>query len=355
MRSYNYLFIIFFAGILFIGCEKASPIAPSTNNENRWLIPFEELTAGADRDVIRSIDTPSFTQASQLEDLPEDDLVLGLFFNGEKKAYPHSVLYEHELINDFVDGVPITVSYSPFTGTALAWEREIDGIATEFGSSGLLHYANLMPYDRASESIWSQIQGQCVNGTHIGKQMRKVTLKEISWKKWKELYPESMVHNYDTGFNLLYGPYPFLDYRTDHNFFIFPTPFTDFRLEAKDKVLVVEEFLRTIVFPHKLLSGSKNMLIEKTINGEKVLVVGNAQNNYMAAYKPKTTDGQTLNLMLIEEGPNILRDESGTEFDIFGYAVSGSLEGVQLRMLDQFTGFWFAISNFFPQSEIQQF
>ena len=346
--------IVFIFSFLFMGCDQSSQSVVSTNNENRWLIPFEDLTVGAEKEVIKSIDVPSFTQASLLTELPEDDLVLALFFKGELRAYPHSVLYEHELINDVINGTPITISYSPFTGTALAWVREIEGEVVEFGSSGLLYNANLMPYDRSSGSIWSQIKRQCINGTHFGKQLSVIPLIEISWSSWKELYPESMVHNYQTGYNFLYGPYPFLDYRTDNNFFIFPVPFEDFRLEAKDKVLVVEEFLQTLVFPYKLLEGQNNTLIEKRINGEKIMIVGNAQSQYMTAFKPKTLDGITLELKLIEEGPNILRDEkTGTDFNIFGYATNGSLKGSQLKQLDQFTGFWFAISNFYPNGEIQ--
>ena len=64
------------------------------------------------RDAIPAILDPQFVAP---EDVPaefkEQELVLGLSFNGESKAYPLDVLSHHEAVNDVVGGVPVIVTW----------------------------------------------------------------------------------------------------------------------------------------------------------------------------------------------------------------------------------------------------
>lgn len=62
------------------------------------------------RDGIRPIYEPSFTDASGV-DWPADTQVIGVSADGEAKAYPVSVLGRHEMVNDFIAGDPILVTW----------------------------------------------------------------------------------------------------------------------------------------------------------------------------------------------------------------------------------------------------
>lgn len=75
-----------------------------------------------DFDAIRPIYEPEFLQPSQvelLEDdalisenlLEKDDLVLGVAWDGEAKAYPIWVLWTREMVNDELAGIPILVTW----------------------------------------------------------------------------------------------------------------------------------------------------------------------------------------------------------------------------------------------------
>ena len=62
------------------------------------------------RDGIQPIYDPSFTSASGVE-WPADTQVIGVSAEGEAKAYPVSVLNRHEMVNDFIAGDPILVTW----------------------------------------------------------------------------------------------------------------------------------------------------------------------------------------------------------------------------------------------------
>ena len=81
--------------------------APDTTPEEEYRI----VTLLAP-DAIPSIDNPRFysvSDADQEYDL--DELVLGVEFDGDARAYPIGLLARHEIVNDTVGGQPIAVTY----------------------------------------------------------------------------------------------------------------------------------------------------------------------------------------------------------------------------------------------------
>lgn len=81
--------------------------APDTTPEEEYLI-----VTLLPPDAIPSIDNPQFhsvSDADQEYDL--DELVLGVEFEGDARAYPIGLLARHEIVNDTVGGQPIAVTY----------------------------------------------------------------------------------------------------------------------------------------------------------------------------------------------------------------------------------------------------
>jgi hypothetical protein len=93
------------------------------------LIPIERITAaGIPRDGIPSLldppmmslsDLPTFDKRNLGHYLVSSDRVVGVVINGEARAYPIRLLNWHEVINDTLAGVPIAVTYHPFSDTLL--------------------------------------------------------------------------------------------------------------------------------------------------------------------------------------------------------------------------------------------
>ncbi len=80
--------------------------------------------------------------------MSDSDTVIGLEINGEAKAYPLFILVWHEIVNDDVGRIPVSVTYCPLCYTNQVFERVIDGQEVEFGTSGKLYNSNLSMYDR---------------------------------------------------------------------------------------------------------------------------------------------------------------------------------------------------------------
>ena len=57
------------------------------------------------------LDQPAFLTAGESDYLPNEDLVLGLQWMGESRAYPIRMLTYHHIVNDTVAGRPLLVTY----------------------------------------------------------------------------------------------------------------------------------------------------------------------------------------------------------------------------------------------------
>ena len=64
------------------------------------------------RDAIPAIDNPMFITAEEAsQNLVDRDLVIGLSFNGEHKAYSTAFLSSREVVNDVIGGKPVAVTW----------------------------------------------------------------------------------------------------------------------------------------------------------------------------------------------------------------------------------------------------
>jgi hypothetical protein len=64
------------------------------------------------RDGIPAIDNPKFLTVAEADsEYGPDELVMGVEFNGEARAYSVPLLSSHEIVNDTVGGVKISVTW----------------------------------------------------------------------------------------------------------------------------------------------------------------------------------------------------------------------------------------------------
>ena len=166
--------------IIFIACSKD---AETTSGSQEWLVPSNEVRdGGPGQDGIPSIDTPNFSTVSQVGFLNPNDIVIAIETEGGVKAYPHPILDWHEIVNDdLAGGKSLALTYCPLTGTAIGWDGMVNGNKTTFGVSGLLYNSNLIPYDRVTDSNWSQMSHKCVNGPLIGTEIGTFHVVEMSF------------------------------------------------------------------------------------------------------------------------------------------------------------------------------
>lgn len=162
--------------------------------------PDKFLSGGPPKDGIPSIDNPKFITPEEADWLPDDELGLGIVHKGEARFYPFRILVSHEIVNDFIQGDPILITYCPLCFTGIAFISELDGEAVEFGVSGKLYNSELVMYDRKTDSYWPQTLGKAVLGPSTGTVLKKLVSDTVLWGDWKKVNPETKVLSRKTGF-----------------------------------------------------------------------------------------------------------------------------------------------------------
>jgi len=316
-----------------------------------WLIPKDEIKdGGPGKDGIPSIDNPVFLDQSDFRTsfLQDDDLVVGIYKNGVSRAYPHSILDWHEIVNDVIDDEPVTISYCPLTGTAFGWSSESNMEKSTFGVSGLLYNANLILYDRNTDSNWSQLRLECVNGPQMGDKPVIVDIVETTWKTWRTLYPETTVLSLDTGFSRSYGTYPYGPYKTNDQYFVFQVTPLNEALPNKLRIhAVIDEGISKV---YRFVSFGAGKAYKDIFNNKDLLVVGN--EDLIVSFE--LADDQ-LNLEFeydMTETGVLFTDNEGNKWSLFGKAIEGPRLGEQLKGTTSVASYWFAIAAFYPEPEI---
>jgi len=75
-------------------------------------VRLEEIVwGGVQKDGIPALTNPRHVRPEQATYLTADELVLGISVAGQHRAYPLRIMDWHEMANDVVGGVPITIAY----------------------------------------------------------------------------------------------------------------------------------------------------------------------------------------------------------------------------------------------------
>lgn len=362
---WNLIPLFITCSLIFHSCNSVTNSDSSAGGGDRdWLIPRGEVVdGGPGKDGIPSIDDPNFASVSSINFIPDNRMVIGLQIGNEIKVYPHQIMDWHEIVNDRVGDKAVALTFCPLTGTALAWNREINGNVTEFGVSGLLFRNNLIPYDRNSDSYWSQMQVRSVAGPLSSSQTETFQVVETRWETWKKLYPDAQVLTTDTGFSRNYSGFTYgSDYSTNHDRIIFPIRNRNNALQNKTRVhgLLPEEGAEPseyspLVFPINRFSEGIEV-IQESFDGREIVVVGSSGHDFAAAFSRLSPEGTLLEFEAVSDDqlPVVMRDSEGNLWDLFGNAVSGPRQGERLTALKSYTGYWFGWADFFPDLRIHE-
>lgn len=188
----------------------------------RHSIPLREiLSGGPHKDGIPAIDRPTFKSVSAIDGLSPAEPVIALEINGEAKAYPLRVLMWHEIANDTIGGVPVTVTYCPLCNTSIAFDRRLNGRVLDFGVSGKLRYSDLVMYDRQTESWWQQFLGQAIVGEMTGSELTRLPARVLPFAEYKVRHPNGLVLVPSHPRARSYGKNPYEGYDTSYRPFLY--------------------------------------------------------------------------------------------------------------------------------------
>jgi hypothetical protein len=349
------------------GSDTSSPTGEASDTPAPLVDPDDIISGGPPPDGIPPIDDPKFLAPDEASFVTDPEPVLAVEVNGKAKAYPLQILTWHEIVNDTIGGVPITVTYCPLCNTGIAFERPtIDGELLDFGTSGKLYNSNLVMYDRQTESYWAQATGQAIVGELAGEQLGFVPARILSFGDWRADNPTGLVLSNDTGHARPYGENPYVNYDTSGDPFLF-TGDRDPRLGQTDRVLGLNLRGEVVAYPYAELEGravGRWAVVNDEVDGEPVMVIWkdgttsaldepeiafSREVGAIAAFDPRVGE----RLLTFEATKDGVRDiETGTIWNISGLAVSGPLEGDRLEPLVSIDSFWFDWAAFHPRTRI---
>ena len=185
----------------------------SKTDFSKHSVDFGEiLSGGPPKDGIPAIDAPIFEPVAKVTDLKDAEPVVGVQINGKSKAYPLRILMWHEIVNDELGGVPISVTFCPLCNAAIVFDRRLDGQVLDFGTTGKLRNSDLVMYDRQTESWWQQFLGQGIVGEMTGKTLKVLPARLESWANFKKRAPDGLVQIPNNPEARAYGMNPYGGY-----------------------------------------------------------------------------------------------------------------------------------------------
>jgi len=102
-------FSIILAAVILVAC---APNSEPQNAGDEGQEPEYDIVTLLPKDAIRSIDSPQFYNVTEADaEYEPDEVVMGVEFNGDARAYPVGLLSSHEIVNDTVGGRPIAVTW----------------------------------------------------------------------------------------------------------------------------------------------------------------------------------------------------------------------------------------------------
>jgi hypothetical protein len=336
---------------------------------SRHTVPLDEIVAaGPTKDGIPPIDDPRFVSVRQANRwLGKREPVAVVEIGNDIKAYPLQILIWHEIVNDFVGGTPVTITYCPLCNTTLAFDRRFDGRVLDFGTTGYLRHSDLVMYDRQTESWWQQATGDGIVGEYAGRRLSFIPSPVVSWETFRRQFPNATVLSRDTGhpfYEDKYGQSPYSDYDApDASPWAYFTRKVDDRLPAMERVVAIDFGSASRAYPFSVLSDRR--VVHDSYEDLEFVVfwmsgtaspvddekIADGRDVGSSGVFDSHVQGQTLTFEA-EEGGEFRDRETDSRWNIFGKAVSGPLEGQQLVAIPHGNHFWFAWGVFRPDTKI---
>ena len=308
----------------------------------RHDIRIEEIVwGGVKKDGIPALVNAKQIPAAEATYLTDRELVFGVSLNGDSRAYPLRILDWHEMFNDVVGGVPVSLAYCTLCGSGILFDTRVPGRRKPFvfGSSGLLYRSNKLMYDTETESLWNQFTGRPVVGELTGSEIELKVLPVVitSWEDWLTAHPDTTVLSLDTGFQRDYRPgQPYGAYFASPEL-MFPVVVRDRRLNPKDRIYVLRDGDNEMAWALSLFAGGA--VIHDQVGPRDVVLIGNAETETVRAYE---SGGRTFNA--VADDPAHVESD-GALWSISEDALTGP-GGETLARLPGHMAYWFAFQSY---------
>ncbi len=321
-------------------------LAGCNNSTTATSIPEPSPTASAlafERKVpfgvIEVLDMPqTVTPENAAGHINPTDLIMGMEINGESRAYPIGVMRRYEIANDVLGGEAIAVTFCPSCNTGLSFSRVVEGQELTFDFSGMTLDNSMVMQDRQSQTLWSQVRLEAVEGAMAGQRLELLASNQMTWQEWASQYPDT---------TLVIDPRA--PAREISMIPVVPTGPTVAPDAYHGYVAGVAQGETAMAFP--LEAVTMQGVVNSEIEGTPLVLVNGDEPGAVTLWE-RTVEGQTLTFS--RQGDQLVDEETQSVWNAeTGIAESGDLAGSQLTPFDAWISDWRGWLDAYPQTTLE--
>lgn len=291
--------------------------------------------------------------------LRPDDVVLGLVYGNEVRAYPRDAIARPHYFKDTVSDTPMMISYCILCNSGVAFKSELDGRPLNL-KCVTAYNNNIIYHEPATGNFIQQLDGKVIHGPDAGKSLDAYPVMLSTWGEWKRLHPETQLY---------YAPPITLRDKMVAWMLQILIPISklskrskpwhrvrgklDSRLPAMSFILGVEINGDSCGYPVEALC--RNPVLDDAVGGKPIAVFYDIEHDVGGVFS-RQVDSRTLTFAAAtKQGTLVIaRDrETGTLWTVAGRGYEGPLSGRLLGPIPHFNKlFWFSWALFKPSTRV---
>jgi hypothetical protein len=233
------------------------------------------------------------------------------------------------------------------------FRAEAQGKQLHFENAGVIG-GNEVFRDRETGSRWQQSSLEAISGPMKGEHVKLHPFLLTNWGEWRKLHPDTLVLKPLPGYaeRVAETNKRVLEGLSQRGSAPDGVLHTDKRLAPKTMILGLDAGGANKAFPLNALRQTR--VINDTLGGEPVLVVHQPGSDTTTAFLARL-NGKALKFTAAnQDATELTDDETHSRWDAYGRCMSGRLAGTQLQSLILEPEYWFAWSEFHPDTAIYE-
>lgn len=254
---------------------------------------------------------------------------------GEHRFYSHQILNLHGVVHDSFNGADLTITHSSLCDSSAVYLSQLEQETLDIEASGNIFNNNLLLKSKDG-SMWLQLSGLAISGSHIEQQLDTYPFKVMTWDSWKYLYPSGFALSNRTGYTLDYAMHPYQDYEIS-NAIHYPLSVSIESMNAKTNIVGVKIDGESIVF--ELEGLQEEAFVYGQIDDTPIVGFWDDESQISNFYIAKANE---INLTFsYNKTQNLITDnQTGSRWTSEGLSIDGELSGVQLTSIQSQNALW---------------
>ena len=337
--------------VIYAALSHVEPPAVST-----WKESAGSSTMPGRRAYTLPLNNPDMVPAAQATYMKDSDVVLGVFIQGQARAYPWWLTSNYHVVNDTIADTPLLLTLCEVCGGAAAFRPEVPelpGVPLSFQICGIsLGTIELMDFQ--THSKWRPFLGKSFAGPLAGRTLENYPVLMMTWGEWKSRYPETVVVNGSD--ELRARPHGAAAGRIGDpelpTLFAATANLTDQRLARHSLVLGFTDGTpeKAYALPVSELAPYPGLFLIRL--GDKPVLIAREGELAVTAFDWRTAP--STEITLISTNPMSFRTGDGYTWNAFGFGTAPGKPDRQLHPARSYLTEWYEWVSHSPQTEILQ-